>query len=133
MSFPAGAAGARLFGFAFAVLVFSIFSATAFAAETSSEAQVGGAVFAGIFGLFWLFMMSFWIIWLALIVVGLLGMVLWILMLLDCVKRKFDGENEKVVWILVLALTHVIGAVIYYFLVKRRDSKPTEAKPKESG
>ncbi|MCX6694762.1 MAG: PLD nuclease N-terminal domain-containing protein [Candidatus Altiarchaeota archaeon] len=56
-------------------------------------------------------------------------------MLIDCVKREFKDQNEKIVWILILALTNWIGAVIYYFLVKRKAdaegrSAPTQDKPK---
>jgi uncharacterized BrkB/YihY/UPF0761 family membrane protein len=46
--------------------------------------------------------------------------VFWVLMLVDCAKRNFKNENEKVVWIVVLALTSWIGAIIYYFVVKRK-------------
>ena len=28
--------------------------------------------------------------------------VFWIVMIIDCAKREFKGENDKVVWILVL-------------------------------
>jgi len=49
--------------------------------------------------------------------------VFWILMLVDCVKRKFKEENEKVVWVLVIIFTHLIGAIIYYFIVKRSKSR----------
>ena len=49
--------------------------------------------------------------------------VFWILMIIDCVKRDFKGENDKVVWILVLVFLGFIGAVIYYFVVKINDKK----------
>ena len=39
-------------------------------------------------------------------------------MLVDVAKRKFKEENEKIVWILVIALTGIIGAAIYYFIIK---------------
>lgn len=51
------------------------------------------------------------------------GFVLWIFMLIDCAQRKFKKENDKVVWILVLALAGVIGAIIYYFAVKHKSKK----------
>lgn len=48
-------------------------------------------------------------------------------MLIDCLKRpdemfKFGGNNAKLIWILVIIITGLIGAVIYYFLIKRTDS-----------
>ena len=49
--------------------------------------------------------------------------VFWILMIIDCAKREFKGENDKVVWILVLVFLGFLGAVIYYFVVKVNDKK----------
>ena len=44
----------------------------------------------------------------------------WIWMLVDCVQKNFKKENDKVVWILVIILAGSIGAVIYYFVEKRK-------------
>ena len=38
-------------------------------------------------------------------------------MLVDAIQRKFKGSNDKLVWVLVLIFTNLIGAVIYYFVV----------------
>jgi len=46
--------------------------------------------------------------------------VFWILMILDCVKRKRMSDGERVAWILVLIFLHFMGALIYYFAVKRK-------------
>ena len=45
------------------------------------------------------------IVWFSLIILGILGFVLWILMIIDVAKRKFKQENDKVMWILIIALT----------------------------
>lgn len=55
--------------------------------------------------------------------ISILGIVLWIFMLIDAAKRKFKNENEKVAWIIILALTSWIGAIIYYFAVKSPDRR----------
>ena len=60
------------------------------------------------------------------VVVFVIGFWLW--MLIDCLKRqddmfKFGGNNAKLLWILVIIFTGLIGAVIYYFLIKRTDSR----------
>jgi hypothetical protein len=47
-----------------------------------------------------------------------LGTVFWIWMLIDCATKEPSQGNDKVVWILVIALTHLLGAAIY-FLVRR--------------
>ncbi|MBM3232530.1 PLDc_N domain-containing protein [Candidatus Pacearchaeota archaeon] len=62
-----------------------------------------------IFGLFFL------------LIIGSLA--LWIWMLVDCIKRKFKKEDEKIIWLLVIILVQVIGAIIYYFVIKREDKK----------
>ncbi|MBE0427947.1 MAG: PLDc_N domain-containing protein [Nitrospirae bacterium] len=54
--------------------------------------------------------------------------VLWFWMLIDCLKRQDDkfkigGNNAKLIWILVIIFTGLIGALIYYFLIKRTDSR----------
>lgn len=47
--------------------------------------------------------------------------VFWIAMIIDCAKRKFKSDTEKVVWILLLIFLGILGAGIYYFAVKRED------------
>ncbi len=61
----------------------------------------------------------------ALIAFGLavFAFVFWILMLIDCVKRKFKNDTEKIIWVLVIILTYFIGALIYYFVIKRENKK----------
>jgi hypothetical protein len=61
------------------------------------------------------------VIWMVVIALFILALIFWIFMIVDCAKRKFKEENEKVVWILVIILASWIGALIYYFIVKRPD------------
>ena len=50
----------------------------------------------------------------------LLGMTFWVWMLIDCVTRESNEGNERIVWVLILLFTHVIGAAIYYFVRRPR-------------
>ena len=50
--------------------------------------------------------------------IGILGTVFWIWMLIDCATKESNQGNDKIVWIIVISLTHFIGATIY-FLVRR--------------
>lgn len=52
------------------------------------------------------------------IVVGILLFVFWLWMLVDCLKRDFKKDYEKIVWVLVMIFLHILGALIYYFVVK---------------
>lgn len=71
--------------------------------------------FAGI----WIFFVAiFWGI-------GIFLFVVWIIMLVDCVKRENNefpnaGESTKTMWLLIIILTGGVGAIIYYFLVKKK-------------
>lgn len=57
-------------------------------------------------------------IWLS-IVVGVT--VLWIWTLIDCIKNEPTDGNERIVWVVVIAVTHLIGALIY--LIVRRPQR----------
>ncbi|MDD5700099.1 MAG: PLDc N-terminal domain-containing protein [Candidatus Nanoarchaeia archaeon] len=56
-------------------------------------------------------------------IISILSFVFWIFMLLDSVKRKYKHHDDKIVWILVIVLAGVIGALIYYFAVKRKGKR----------
>ncbi|VVB87586.1 Uncharacterised protein [uncultured archaeon] len=54
--------------------------------------------------------------------------VFWLWIMIDCLKRpddrfKIGGKDAKLIWILVIIFTGLIGAVFYYFLIKRTDSR----------
>lgn len=57
--------------------------------------------------------------------------VFWIRMIIDCAKRNFKGDNEKVLWILVIVLLGFLGAAVYYFAVKINDKKIQNKKSKK--
>ena len=61
-----------------------------------------------------------------LLIIGSLA--LWIWMLVDCIKRNFKKEDERIIWLLVIVLVQIIGAIIYYFVVKRKDKKERRHK-----
>ncbi|MDW7775820.1 MAG: PLDc N-terminal domain-containing protein [Methanosarcinales archaeon] len=51
----------------------------------------------------------------------------WLFMLIDCLqrpKRRFPtgGEYDRLIWCLAIIFVHFIGAVLYYFLVYKKDS-----------
>jgi hypothetical protein len=53
-------------------------------------------------------------------VVGILGTIFWIWMLIDCVTKETDEGNSRLIWVLIIVLTHLIGALIYYFVRKQK-------------
>lgn len=42
--------------------------------------------------------------------------IFWVVMLVDAARREFTDSNMKLVWILVLVFTHLLGALIYCFV-----------------
>jgi len=71
------------------------------------------AIIGSIFGIvFFLFMAG----------MGILATVFWIWMLIDCVQNPGIQTGEKVVWVVAIALTHFIGALIYFFAGRPRRS-----------
>ena len=47
--------------------------------------------------------------------------VFWIWMLIDCATKEPSQGNEKLIWVLIILLTHWIGALIY--LIVRRPER----------
>lgn len=56
---------------------------------------------------------------------GLVGAAFWIWMLIDCATNEPSVGNDKVVWIIIIVFTQIIGAIIYYFV---RHSKRAELR-----
>lgn len=57
--------------------------------------------------------------WALPIVFGIFGIVLgvfWLWMLLDAIKHQ---TKDKMMWVLLIAVLNVLGAIIYYFSEKR--------------
>ncbi|HVJ46241.1 MAG TPA: PLDc N-terminal domain-containing protein [Luteolibacter sp.] len=48
------------------------------------------------------------------LVLGIVGF--WIWMLVDCATK--ENSNNRVLWLLVIALSGIVGAVIYFFARK---------------
>lgn len=77
-----------------------------------------------IFILVWVLIVVAWVMFILSFYFVVFGLaisllILWVLMLIDCIQRNFPKPDDKTVWILVVVLTGWIGALIYYFMVKR--------------
>lgn len=59
-------------------------------------------------------------IFLVIFALGILATVFWIMMIIHAAKH--DVEN-KAMWIILMVFTGIVGALIYYFVVKRKFSK----------
>ncbi|MFC1723060.1 PLDc N-terminal domain-containing protein [Nanoarchaeota archaeon] len=65
-------------------------------------------------------------------IISILSTIFWIWMIIDCATRSnFMQDNDKVIWILILVFTGFIGALVYYFAIKRNlDQKHKRHKHK---
>ena len=46
---------------------------------------------------------------------GALTTAFWIWMLIDCAKNEPRKGNDRIVWVLIIVISHFLGALIYYF------------------
>ncbi len=70
--------------------------------------------------IFWPFAVAF--TGAAIILAGLI-IAFWVWMLIDCAKRKFKKDAEKILWIVIIVLTHWLGSVIYFIVIKLYNQK----------
>ena len=53
---------------------------------------------------------------LAIFTVGIGGTILWVWMLIDCATNEPAEGNEKIIWILILIFTHLLGSLLYLMI-----------------
>jgi len=80
----------------------------------SPDAAVGlfGCVFFLIFG-----------------VVALACFGIWLWMLIDAIKYTPSADNQRLIWILVIVLTGIVGALIYMFVQRPKNRATMAAGP----
>ena len=98
-------------------LIYFLSAVPALAACSVNGEEIPCSQFQAQYG--WIFgvMMTFWAV---MMVFWLVMMGFWVWMLIDCLKRDF---KDKTIWVLVLIFTTVLGAILYYFMVKRKKSE----------
>ena len=81
-------------------------------AATSSDAAAAAAAGTILTG--------FLIFWIIMWIIGILGFIFWVIMLIDAIRRtNWKQESDKTLWILIIVLVGLLGAIIYYFAEKR--------------
>ena len=54
------------------------------------------------------------------IVLLLLPSIFWLIQLIDVLRRHFPEPNNKIIWVLVILFTHLIGALVYYCVGRKQ-------------
>jgi len=44
------------------------------------------------------------------------ALIFWISMIVECATKEPSQGNDKIVWIVIIVFTQLIGALIYYFV-----------------
>jgi O-antigen/teichoic acid export membrane protein len=59
-------------------------------------------------------------------VLSVIAFVFWLLMLIDSIKHSH--KDMKLIWVLVIIFTNLIGAIVYYFMERRPRMKGKKVK-----
>jgi hypothetical protein len=54
-----------------------------------------------------------------LLIIGLFALVLWIYAIIDIVRGSLAGNSRKILWLIVVIIFPIIGAILYLILAKR--------------
>ena len=54
--------------------------------------------------------------------IGISCFLFWIWMLVDCAMNEPSEGNDKIVWIVIMLFTHLLGSLIY-FIVRRPERR----------
>jgi len=103
------------------LLASGLFLASCSESSPEATAIAAGTGLAGI----WICIITFAVL------IGLGLFVLWIIMLVDCIKRKPEdfpsgNESEKTTWLVILLVSFFvmnlsgIAAIVYYFMVRKK-------------
>ncbi|WP_235272774.1 PLD nuclease N-terminal domain-containing protein [Methanosarcina mazei] len=46
--------------------------------------------------------------------------IFWVWTLADCLRKETDEGNTRLIWVIVIVFTYIVGALLYY-LIRRRD------------
>lgn len=67
----------------------------------------------------------------AMFLVMIFLVVFWIWMLVDCSKRKFRNDTEKVIWILVIVFFQWLASLAYFIVIRANNPKGLMKKTKK--
>ena len=87
------------------------FGTAATDAAAATAAGTGLLAFAGIMTIFWL------IFWLG-------GLILFIVALIDVIRRQFSNPSDKTLWIILVIVLWVIGPILYFIIGRKKGSIP---------
>jgi hypothetical protein len=76
-------------------------------------------------GGFELFLIPFFLL---MIPLGLAMFAFWVWMLIHAAQNKGLSDGERIAWVLIIALVHFLGALIYFFVGRPKANLPPHAQ-----
>lgn len=67
----------------------------------------------------------FWMIPVVLLILSIIGFVFWLIMLIDAIKNE---KEDKFMWVVMIIFLNILGAILYYFIAKRKRDKSGQNK-----
>lgn len=67
------------------------------------------------------------LIWTVCLVIGVALSIFWIFELIDIVRRRFENDLIKVVWLVVVCCSHFVGAILYHFAGRQMGRLPGQS------
>jgi hypothetical protein len=64
-----------------------------------------------------------WLVTLIAFFIILVILIFWFWMLADCIHKKFKHKRSMIEWFIIIIFVPILGAVLYYFLVKVKHDK----------
>ena len=50
------------------------------------------------------------------LLLALCGFLFWLWMLIDCATKESNQGNDRLVWVVIIIFTNIVGALIYWFI-----------------
>ena len=66
------------------------------------------------------FFVGFGILWILMFILGLAALAVWIWALVDAIQNPALDSTMRIVWVLVIVFTQIIGAIIYLAVGRSR-------------
>lgn len=81
-------------------------------AAAAAAAGTGFLAVAGIMTIFWL-------------IFGLGGLILFIVALIDVIRRQFANPSDKTLWLILVILLWVVGPILYLIIGRKKGTIPS--------
>ncbi len=56
------------------------------------------------------------------IIIAIVATIFWLWMLIDSITNAALNGTEKLIWVLVILFTHILGAILYFLLARGKGS-----------